>query len=66
MIVVAELLRNGAIDAAALASIARRLNHADLADMADRISALPISNAFDDPDQIRAGMHIVGGGNEDG
>lgn len=68
MVVVAELLRAGAIDGHNLANMARRLNMADLPDEAERILSLPLSNTFDSPEELRASMHLVGdepsGGNE--
>ena len=65
MVLIAELLREGLIDHANLASMSRRMRNADMPDIAERVESLPLSNMLDDPDEIRAGLHIVGGGNED-
>ena len=59
MIVVAELLRAEVLTAANLASIRRRLDLAGHDDLAERIAALPFSNAVDDPDKIRAHVRLV-------
>ena len=32
--------------------------------LAERVRMVPISNAFDNPAEHRAGMHVVDGGNE--
>jgi hypothetical protein len=60
MIIVAELHRIGMFDHGNLASIARRLELVGEDDLADRVRALPISNALTDPDMMRAGIYVVG------
>lgn len=65
-VLIAELHKRGVIGEAELASMARRLDMAELPDEADRVRSVPLSNLFDDPDEIRAGLHIVpDGGNSD-
>jgi len=66
MVLMAELLKEGVLERSNLASMARRLRNADMSDLAERVEFLPLSNMMDDPDEIRAGMHIVtNGGNQD-
>lgn len=60
MILVAELHRIGLFDVGNLACIARRLELVGEDDLADRVRALPISNALTDPEMMRAGMYVVG------
>lgn len=65
MILLAELHKVGIFDAANLATIARRLSLSGEDELAARVELLPLANALTDPDQMRAGIHIVSGGNSE-
>jgi len=63
MIIVAEMLRAEMFTPANLASIKRRLELSGHDDLAERIAALPLANAIDDPAVNQAHLHLVDGGN---
>ena len=65
IILLAELHRIGLVDLGNLTCIARRLELANEMDLAERVQAIPISNAFTEPDVIRAGIYLINGGNSD-
>ncbi|UAB76959.1 hypothetical protein INR77_08870 [Erythrobacter sp. SCSIO 43205] len=65
MVLVAELHKIGLFDEGNLATIARRLELSGEDDLAERVRALPVSNALTDPVEMRAGLHVIHGGNED-
>lgn len=65
MILVAELHRIGLFDPGNLACIARRLELVGEDDLADRVRSLPLSNALTDPEALREGFHVIGGGKAD-
>jgi hypothetical protein len=65
IILLAELHRIGLVDLGNLACIARRLELANEMDLAERVQAIPISNALTYPDAIRAGIYLINGGNSD-
>jgi hypothetical protein len=67
-IVVAELHRAGLFDSANLASMKRRLELSGHADLAERLTMIPLANAIDTPDNNREGLRLVdcdGGNAED-
>jgi hypothetical protein len=64
MILIAELHRIGMFDHGNLASIARRLELAGEDDAAQRVRALPLSNALTDPEAMRASIYSISGGKE--
>jgi hypothetical protein len=61
LVLVAELHKAGLFDSTNLASMIRRLELAGLPEMADRVRSVPLCNAIDDPDEIRAGIHLADG-----
>lgn len=67
MILIAELMRDGALDASNVASMVRRLRLSDLPDLADRLGALHLSNQIDTPQSVRGALYVVDapGGNEE-
>lgn len=66
MVLIAELHRAGLFTGENLSNMARRLQMADLPDLADRVLGLPLSNLFDTPDMRRSALFAVDGdgGNE--
>lgn len=62
MILIAELQRDGLLDKANITSMVRRLELSDLPDLADRVQMIPLSNALDEPDEIRANIYPIDGG----
>jgi hypothetical protein len=59
MVLIAELMRDGLLDAQNVASMMRRLRLSDLPDLADRLQGLHLSNQIDAPDQVRDSLHVV-------
>lgn len=62
MILIAELQRDGMLDGRNITSMVRRLEMSDLPELAERVKMIPLSNAFDDPDEIRVGFEVIDGG----
>jgi hypothetical protein len=62
MILIAELQRDGVLDGANITSMVRRLEMSDLPNLAQRVQMIPLSNAMDDPDEIRGTMFAIDGG----
>lgn len=62
MILIAELQRDGVLDGANITSMVRRLEMSDLPNLAQRVKMIPLSNAMDDPDEIRGAMFAIDGG----
>lgn len=65
MVLIAELHRVGMFDGSNLDMMALRLDLSDEPDLAERVRAIPVSNFLTDPEEVRAGLHLVSGGNED-
>lgn len=59
MILIAELMRSGAIKEANIANMVRRLEMSDLPDVAERIEQLHFSNEIDTPSGNRATIHLI-------
>jgi len=66
MILIAELQRDGVLEGANITSMVRRLELSNLPDLAQRVQMIPLSNALDDPDEIRGAMFAIDGGLSDG
>jgi len=62
MILIAELQRDGVLDGRNITSMVRRLELSDLSDLAQRVQMIPLSNALDEPDDIRSGFEVIDGG----
>lgn len=66
MVLIAELLRAGTLDASNVASMARRLRLSELPDLADRLEALHFSNEVDSPEAARRSFRVLGGASDGG
>jgi len=64
-ILIAELHRQGMLDANALENMARRLIEADEADLADQVLGVILGNALDEPCERRQTFYIVPSGGND-
>lgn len=62
-VLIAQLRRNGTLSNADLANMKRRLIEGGNPDLAEAITWLLFSDAIDDPELRRAGIHSIDGGN---
>jgi hypothetical protein len=66
-VLMAELHREGVLGGRNITNMARRLEMAELPDLAARVAMLPLCNEIDEPGAIRAHLSLVpDGGNGDG
>lgn len=64
-VLIAQLQRNGALDAGDFDLIKRRLIEGGDEAVAAAIDGVLLSDMIDDPDRRRATMHVLDGGNHD-
>lgn len=64
-VLIAELMRERLLNRHNVENMARRLQDADLPDLATRLTLLHLSNEMDTPEQARASFHVIDGGNDE-
>lgn len=65
-VLIAQLLKNGALSGDDLSNMANRLERIDMHETAFAVNFIALANAMDEPDERRAGFEVIEGGALDG
>lgn len=64
-VLIAQLHLIGVLEGSDISKMARRLRECDRPDLASAVQGVIFGNAMDSPDERRAGIHAIDGGNSD-